>query len=181
MDTDFINVKMMREVKESEYEKKWNGLAIDGKIFSDYYGIHMRKDYDPSSEEDYKKAVDEVVKDYMELYRDMMSGYDNIEDAKEDMGPKFKEHTEEGVKKFFTTPIGNGNLKKGYIILSTYHHHKDHYYPVEVTSETPFTYGMILLANFSAAETHKIEYPCPSGAKIGFSDTHFVFELFTDT
>jgi hypothetical protein len=181
MNTDFICVKMMREIKEAEFENKWDGLTIDEKIFGSYYGIYMSGDHDPSSEADYKKAVDEVVKSFMECYRDIMNDYDSIEDAKDDMGKRFKEHTEESVRAFLTTPIGNGNLKKGNIILANYHHGKQHYFSVEITSEIPFTYGMILLAHFSAAEAHKISYPCPSGAKIGFSDDHFVFELYTDT
>ena len=57
----------------------------------------------------------------------------------------------------------------------------EHYCPVEVSSEIPFTYGMILMAHYWVAEHYKICYPCSNGAKIGVSDNYFVFELFTDT
>lgn len=56
-----------------------------------------------------------------------------------------------------------------------------HFLHVEIFSEKPFTYGMILLAHKFSEDYHKVDYTCSNGAKIGFSNDYFVFELYSDS
>ena len=172
----FIEVKMKRELTETEYDKKWEDLSmIYERPLNDYfYGLAMKGD--PSSEDDYKRAVDESVKYFMDIFTDIKT-----ELGKE--GGNKMDHTAESVKAFLTTPIATGNLKKGYFFFVKYKEENGygkyikHYYPIELTSEHPFTYGMILMAySFVVEENFELYSPCSNGSKLGVSDNHFVFK-----
>ena len=59
---------------------------------------------DPSNENDYKRALDERVKEYMKFFMKM----------KEILG----EEEEREIRAFLDNPVGNGNLKKDTLIFA---------------------------------------------------------------
>jgi hypothetical protein len=169
--SDFIKTQAPERInKNDEYESIWNGLTIDEDIFDDYKGLYVLGN--PSSEIEYEKGIDDAIKLFME---------------KSNLGETVDSRSEESVKKFLVTPIGNGNIKKGYILLQDLIVSEnergvkeiiEYHIQLKITSEISFTYGMILIAYSYGIKTCDLGYFYPTGAKVGISDDHFVFELY---
>jgi hypothetical protein len=164
MERQFIKVRTMEIISQTKYENIWSGLVINEEIFDDYRGLYVFGN--PSSELEYKDSIDLAIKSFMENHKDK---------------------SEENIMKFLTTPIGNKNLKKGYILIQNWivadnkgiKKVTEYYNPLEITSDVPFTYGMILIAHSYGTKTYELGYFYPNGAKVGISDDHLVFELYS--
>jgi len=169
MERQFIKVRAMEIIAQTEYESIWSGLVINEGIFDDYRGLYVFGN--PSSELEYKDSIDLAIKSFMENHKD------RSEEGAEGSG----------IMKFLTTPVGNKNLKKGYILIQNWivadnkgiKKVTEYYIPLEITSDVPFTYGMILIAHSYGTKAYELGYFYPNGAKVGISDDHFVFELYS--
>jgi hypothetical protein len=171
---DFISVKILRKINEDEVSKMWNVLTTDNKIFDGYEAICISCycECNPSSEDDYRRAIEVSIKSYMDM----------LMDVKEQTGEE-DNRTEEDIRKFFDTPIGNGKLKTGYIIFSLKCEDDEDDNSVrliELSSKTSMTYGMILYVHTYIERTLHIDQGHVLDAKIGLSEDHFVFELYID-
>lgn len=168
-----VEIPMLKRICKTEYEKVWSCFVIDENTFDDYKGLYVFGD--PSSQVEYENSINEATKSFMEHYRVLKRG-------------ETIDKSEESVKEFLTTPIGNGNLKDGYILLQHWVVSEEKgikdfvecYIKIRITSRVPFTYGMILIAYSHGTEACQLGHSYPTGAKIGISDDHFVFELYNN-